>query len=303
MKNLITSLLLISAMFASGQNADTTYWKRGGRSALTFSQVSLTNWAAGGQNSAAINSNLSLFGVRTKGRGKWENSFEAGFGVIKQGENDLTKSDDIINFVTKYGYQINKESSKWYFSGILDFRTQFADGFDASDTVKISTFMAPGYLVIGTGIDYYPNNKFTFSLQPITGKFTFVQDQGLANAGAFGVDPAILAADGVTIVTPGKNSRAELGVFFKAQYVSDIFESRLELFTGYTENFGDIDVNWQNALVMNVTKVLSMNIFTQLIYDKDILIADEDGVLDDRVQFKSVIGAGLAYNFGDKKSK
>lgn len=297
-------MLSIGTSVAFSQNSsDTTYWKKGGKSSITFSQVSLTNWAAGGQNSTAINGNLSLFGNRTKGRGKWENSFEAGFGIIKQGQNNIRKSNDVINFVTKYGHKINKDNAKWFFSGLLDFRTQFADGFDESDTVKISAFMAPGYLVIGTGVDYYPNDKFTFTLQPVTGKFTFVQDQELADQGAYGVDKAVYAADGVTVVTPGENFRAELGIFFKASYVNEIFESRLELFSNYTKDFGVIDVNWQNALVMNVTKALSMNIFTQLIYDKDILIADEDGVLDSRIQFKSVIGAGLTYAFGDKRGK
>lgn len=306
MKKLLVTLFTIGSIASFGQNIDTTYWEQGGVGSLTFSQVSLTNWAAGGQNSAALNANFSIYANRTKGRGKWENAFEAGYGVIRQGSNDLRKSDDMLNLITKYGYQINNESNKWFFSALLDFRTQFADGFDASDTVKISGLMSPGYLVLGTGVDYYPSDKLSFSLQPVAGKFTFVQSQRLANAGAFGVDPAVFDADGVTIITPGKNSRAELGFFFRAKYVNEIFESRLELFSNYMEDFGNMDVNWQNSLVMNVTKFLSMNIFAQLLYDDDIKIGnddDGDGIEEfkPRVQFKSVIGAGLTYKFGAKK--
>lgn len=309
MKLKITVLLLFfsSALFA--QNAsDTTYWTIGGTSSLTFSQVSLTNWAAGGENSVAVNSNFGIFANRIKGRGKWENSMDLAYGLIKQGSAGFSKSDDLINLVTKYSYQIKNDNERWFFSGLMDFRTQFYEGLDGEGNF-ISDFMAPGYLTLGLGVSYDPNDKLSFSYIPLTGKFTFVSDQDLANAGAYGVDAAVFAADGVTIVTPGKKSRAEFGSFFRAKYKNDIFESKLELFTGYTENQGEIDVNWQNALVMQVTKAMSMNVYTQLLYDEDIEIGVDDndnGTIEDseikaRVQFKSVIGVGLTYRFGAQK--
>ena len=107
-----------------------------------------------------------------------------------------------------------------------------------------------------------------------------------------------------------KNSRAEFGSFFVAKYTTRDFESRLELFTSYIENFGNIDVNWQNSLVVPITKVLSSNFYTQLIYDDDIKIGvddDGDGTINTeaefkpRIQFKSVVGIGLSYRFGSKK--
>ncbi|WP_424963745.1 DUF3078 domain-containing protein [Ekhidna sp.] len=310
----ITALLvtLSTSLFAQNTTpADTSYWRNGGTGSITFSQVSLTNWAAGGQNSVAINSNLSLFANRVKGRGKWENSMDLAYGLIRQGDASFTKSDDLINIVTKYSYRMNRESGKWFFSALMDFKTQFYEGVDEEGNF-ISDFMAPGYLTIGLGVSYDPTDQLSFSYQPVTGKFTFVKDQELANQGAYGVDPAVFAADGTTVITPGKKSRAEFGSFFRAKYKNDIFESRLELFTSYIENFGTIDVNWQNALVMQLTKVLSMNAFAQLIYDKDIKIgADDngDGIIDestelkDRVQFKSVIGVGLTYKFGKQKTE
>lgn len=299
--------LLMASFLLVAQDQDTTYWKTGGQSTLTFSQVSLTNWAGGGQNSASINGAVSFYGIRTKGRGKWENYFDASYGLIKQGDTDFDKSDDKLNIITKYGYQIMDGNKKWYFSGILDFKTQFDEGLDPADeSILISDFMAPGYLVVGTGVDYFPQEKLSISYIPITGKFTFVTNQELADAGAYGVDGAVFADDGVTVLTPGKNSRAELGSFFRAVYKNDVFESRLELFTNYMEDFGNIDVNWQNALVVNFTKVLSTNFFTQLIYDDDVKIEVDDndnGVIDvgeskPRLQFKSVIGVGLTYKFG-----
>lgn len=313
MKLIITVLISFLSTVILAQtttNSDTTYWRIGGTSSLTFSQVSLTNWAAGGQNSVAINSNFSVFANRVKGRGKWENSMDLAYGLIKQGTAGFNKSDDLINLATKYSYKVNKDNGRWFYSALMDFRTQFYEGLD-EEGVFISDFMAPGYLTIGMGISYDPSDQLSFTYQPVTGKFTFVNNQELANQGAYGVDPAVYNADTTAIITPGKKRRAEFGSFFRAKYKNDIFESKLELFTSYLEDFGTIDVNWQNALVMQFTKVLSANVFTQLIYDKDIKIAADDngdgeiadGEIKDRVQFKSVLGVGLTYKFGKQKKQ
>lgn len=310
MKYIFTIALITVGLSAYSQASDTTYWRNGGFTSLTFSQVSLTNWAAGGQNSVAINGNLSLFANRRKGKGKWENSLDLAYGLIKQDQASFSKSNDLINLVTKYSYLINKDNAKWSYSALMDFRTQFYEGFDKEGKF-ISDFMAPGYLITSLGVSYDPNEKLSFTYQPITAKFTFVNDQQLANEGAYGVDGAVFAADGVSVITPGSKTRSEVGSFFRAKYKNDIFESRLELFTNYKRGLGSTDVNWQNALVLQLTKVLSANIFTHLIYDDDIFIeADDnnDGIIQDseiknRVQFKSVLGIGLTYQFGDKKKQ
>ncbi|XOV94412.1 MAG: DUF3078 domain-containing protein [Bacteroidota bacterium] len=281
---------------------DTSYWSAGGINSLSFSQVSLTNWAAGGLNSVSITGYTGYFADYAKGRQTWENSVDLAYGLIRQGDADFTKSDDKINFVTKYGHQINKSSYKFFFSGLLDFKTQFTNGFSAKEPDSvISRFMAPGYLVVGLGIDYKPNKVLSFNYVPATGKFTFVMDEGLAAAGAYGVDP-------------GSKARAELGSFLRIKYKDEMFknvkvDSRLELFTNYVENFGNIDVNWQNTIVFKVNGWLTTNLFTQLIYDDDIKIEvdkNNDGVVDavgPRVQFKNVFGLGITFTYGDKRKK
>lgn len=300
MRSLITLSLIITSFLAVAQN-DTTYWKMGGLGSITFSQVSLSNWAGGGQNSSAVNAKFIYSAIRTKDRSVWENRLDLGYGVIKQGSADLDKSDDKLSFYTKYDYRVKKDNSHWFIDGLADFKTQFDEGFEPdNESILISDFMAPGYLTVGTGVEYKANEKLNFTLNPLTGKFTFVQVQILADSGAFGVEPAVLDVNG-NVITPGKNARAEIGAFFRATYTTPIFESRLELFTNYTENFGNIDVNWQNTLVVNVTKIITMNLYTELIYDDDIKITDSNGENPKpRTQFKSVVGIGLAYRFGAK---
>ena len=265
---ILTMMLLASSMLKA-QDADTTYWTSGGFVALTFSNVTLSeSWAAGGAENVSVNAATGLFANYAKARTTWENSLDMGYGVINQDNQGFEKSDDKINLVTKYGYQIKNGNSKWYFSGLLDFRTQFAIGEDvvesstgADSTITISDFMAPGYLTVGLGIDYKPNKVLSFNYIPLTGKFTFVNNQALSDQGAYGVDP-------------GKQSRAELGSFLRIKYKDEVMknvnlESRLELFTNYVESFGTIDVNWQNTVVMKINKVLSANLFTHLLYDED----------------------------------
>lgn len=298
-KKTILFLALFLPCILSAQDADTTYWKVGGVSSLSFSQVSLTNWAAGGNNSVAFNSYFNIFANYQKERSIWENSLEMGYGLIKQADADFEKSDDKINLTTKYGRRLSPNNKKWYWSMNFNLRTQFANGFSESDqTTPISKFMAPGYLVIAAGLDYKPSKYFSMSYAPVTGKMTIVNDDALSNAGAFGV-------------TPGEKSRGEFGSYLTAQFKKDImenvnFESKLQLFSNYTENPENIDVNLETAILMKINKYLSASLINQLIYDEDIDIPtyDESGNVTDlgpKVQFKNIFGVGFSYKFGDKK--
>ncbi|MFT6867351.1 MAG: hypothetical protein ACJA08_002193 [Cyclobacteriaceae bacterium] len=298
---------LVGSFFANAQSTDSTSWSKGGFGSLTFSQVKLSNWASGGESSISINGTLNLFADYKNERTTWENSLDLGYGLVKQGNTGpLVKSDDKINLVSKYGYQIQKGNEKWLYSGLLDFRTQFAEGLavdpvtDKNDVV-ISKFMAPAYLTLGLGIDYKPSDAWSFNYIPLTGKFTFVTDQTLANAGAFGVPD-------------GNKARGEFGSYFRIKFKNDIvknvnLDSRLELFSNYVKEFPTVDVNWQNALVMKINKFMTANIYTQMIYDKDIRPTkdkNKNGILElseqkVQVQFKSVFGLGLSYSVGAKK--
>lgn len=296
----MATLLSLTVFGQEEAPADTSYWKRGGTSSITFSSVSLTNWAAGGENSIALNSYLGLFANYNRDRTSWENTMDLGYGLLKQGDAGFIKSDDKLSLTTKYGYRLNSSTDKagnWYYSTLIDFKSQFAEGVDEADSV-ISRFLAPGYLVLATGIEYKVGDVFSASLAPITGKFTFVTDDALSQVGAYGVDP-------------GSKSRSELGTFFRMRYVNEIltnvnYETRLELFTNY-EDLGTTDVNWENILLMKVNKYLSANFITQLLYDEDVKIGTDnnaDGIIDEespKVQFKTVFGVGLTYVFGDSR--
>ncbi len=287
-------ILAFGFITAKAENADTTkIWKKGAVAGLNLSQTSLTNWQGGGQNSLAVNAIFSGFTNYKKGRNVWDNTLDLAYGLLQQGKSDVIKSDDKIDFNSKYGRYAFKH---WYYTGLVNFKSQMAPGYNyPNDSVVISRFLAPAYILASIGLDYKPNDYFSMYISPITQKTTLVTDDKLNALGAFGVDT-------------GKTSRSEFGGYVRMQFAKDIFtnvnfKTKLELFSNYLNNPQNIDVNWECLLSMKVNKYISATVSTQLVYDDDIKIAvdsNNDGLADKngpRVQFKEVLGIGLSYKF------
>lgn len=286
MKKILLVLFLIPAIAYAQEEKDST-WIIGGNMNLNFSQVSLTNWAAGGNSSGTGVLMLNLSGNYKKDNVSWDNSADLRLGFLKEGDNDLRKSDDNIDINSKLGISANE---RWLYSLFLNFKSQFAEGYNYPDKENlISKFMAPGYLSMGLGMDYKVE-KMSLLLAPVSGKFTFVLDDDLADEGAFGVDP-------------GKKTRSELGASVKFNYKTDLvknvtFETNLDLFSNYLNNPENIDIDWKVLINMKVNDFLSANLVTQLIYDDDVKILDPDtGHSAPRTQFMEMFGAGLTFKF------
>ena len=276
-------------------------WKKGGSVSLNLSQTSLTNWSAGGQNSVAVNSLISLFAQLKTEKSLWENYLDVGYGTLKQGDaSNWWKTDDKLDFTSKYGLALKE---KLYLAALVNFKSQFFDGFDyPNDSVTISTFLAPAYLVGAVGLDYKPSENLTFFIAPLTSKLTIVADEVLANAGAFGVDPAELDNNG-EILKSGKQSRMEFGGYVRLFGQMELLEnigaqSKLDIFSNYLDNPLNLDINWETLIILKVNKYISGTINTHLIYDHDIKIADsETGETNPKVQFKEIVGFGLTLKF------
>lgn len=291
MKNLIVCLLMLGlfmpALAQEPTEKPAPQWTTGGNFGLNFTQVSLSNWAAGGENSLATNTFVNLFANYKKGKGAWDNTLNLAYGLLKQGETEVRKSDDKIDFASKYGYSAGK---KWYYSGLVSFKSQFTEGFKyPNDSVAISRFLAPGYILLSAGMDYKPSDNFSVYLSPLTGKITLVTDDVLSAQGAYGVEP-------------GDKSRSEFGGYFKMMLKHALMENidlatKLDLFSNYMDNPQNVDVNWEVMVVMKVNKYISANLSTHLIYDDDIMIKQDDGSAGPRTQFKEVFGVGLTYKF------
>lgn len=293
-------------------NLDTIIgWKKGGLVSVGFSQTSLSNWAAGGQSSFSLNGLVSIF-MNYKGKiAAWDNSLDLGYGILQQGlKNSPRKTDDKIDLTSKFGL---KAMPAWYYAGLLNFKTQMTPGYNyPNNYTAISDFLAPGYILGALGMDHKPNAWFGFFISPATTKITLVNNQKLANTGAFGVEPAIYDATGKEI-NQGKNMRSEFGGYlrillnkgdFKAVALKGLsINSRFDLFSNYLNNPENMDVNWEVILGMKVNQFISVNINTNLIYDHDIAIGiDQNGdeipdQFGPKTQFKEIIGVGLMVKF------
>ena len=287
MKTKLFILALLAPVFAMAQ--EETPWVHSGITGINFSQTSFTNWSEGGDNSVASNAYLNGSLNYKKDKISWTNDLNINYGQNNTKMTGWRKNIDNLNFASKFGQQMTE---KVYYAALLDFKTQMTDGYqynNAGDRTLISKFLTPAYLNVSVGLDYKPNDNLAFYFSPVAGKLTITADTLFSTR--YGVDP-------------GKMLRTQLGATFKASCNYDklmngkmTLKSALDLFTAYDDSFGNIDVNWDMLVGLNLSKFVTLTFQSTLKYDDDIKYIDEDGIHGARVQFKEILGLGLSYKF------
>ncbi|WP_297797671.1 DUF3078 domain-containing protein [uncultured Eudoraea sp.] len=286
-----------------------SFWTKENKLGFNINQVAFVNWNAGGENSISGIANLKFVRNYKFRYLKWNNELILGYGLNIQEDREPRKTQDIIRLTSTFSYR-RDTLSQWYYSVNTRFNTQFADGFNYPDRDNpISRFMAPGYLFFGGGPSFSPDGEdLNLYLSPTTLKATFVQDQTLANQGAFGVKRAIYDLDG-NIITEGEKKFIEFGILVTNTWEKEIAKNitmnhRLNLFTDYIRRFGNIDIDWELNFTFKVNDLFEANLGTHVIYDDDIrfdqVISDTGNIIDPgvpKIQFRQVLAIGLAYNF------
>jgi hypothetical protein len=263
-------------------------WKTGGLLRVTFSQGAQSNWSAGGDKSTlALASFFSGFAYYKKDKNAWDNTLDLAFGFLNTTSQGTRKSDDRIDILSKYGYDVGKN---WYISGLLNVRSQFAPGYaypkDGS-RVLTSDFLSPAYIILSAGMNYKPNDNFSFFISPATLRWTIVKNDSLASVGSFGVDS-------------GKNVKLEFGAYSTIAYTKKfsenaVYTGRLDLFSNYEHDPQNVDVNLTNLLAVKVTGILTMSLSFNLIYDNDVSTVKSDGSPGGAApQIQELFGLGLA---------
>jgi len=256
----------------------TSGWKHTVITGINLGQVALKNWSAGGENSVSGNFYLNGSLDYVKNKWYWDNLLGLEYGLTYSEQNGWRKNADKIALASKIGYQIN---TKWSYAFLVDFYTQFVKGYNYPNTDEyISTFMAPAYSNVALGINYKPDDKFSFFFSPITARMTFVLDDSLSYAKAFGMNE-------------DQKFRMETGAYFVGTAKLTVMEnveliSKLDMFTPYNDRFGNIDVNWETLINFKINKLLSANLSTTVrYYESEIK----------KVQFKEIFGLGFVYTF------
>ena len=301
-------MMLFASQMIFAQDAEPKNWNHGGFIGFNISQSHFSNWTAGGQDNV---NGLGTFKYNMnylKGKSKWDNTLDLalGYSYFDLDQKPL-KTDDRINFSSLYGYDVVKD--ELFITANLNFQSQFANGYDYKNdsTTRISGFLAPAYLTVGVGAQYVPTKWFSLNLAPASGRLTIVNDQRLADAGAFGVKAAHFDPVTGELLKHGSKFRMELGAQLIANVNYEIFKnvtfsSKLVVFYDYMqtrefnakgEKYGcRVDFDWDNALVMKVNSWLNCNVSARLVYDEDIAPIEGKSFL----QFKEVLSIGLSYN-------
>ncbi|MDO4224964.1 MAG: DUF3078 domain-containing protein [Bergeyella zoohelcum] len=295
----LLSILSVSAMAQDEPKVDSTKnWSIQGQNTLMLNQAAFANWVGGGANNvgwiAGANYNLTY----EKGKDLWENVVILGYGQTNTKGVGTRKTQDIINLSTNYGRKI---SDSWYVSGGASLLSQFAPGYDYSESSsvitnkskdgysKISNFMAPGYVSAGVGFTYRPNDNFTMTLRPANARWTFVLDKDLQYAGNYGLK------------NDGDSSLFQFGFLGTAMYKVQLMDNihltnTASVFSNYLDHPERLVLSYGGVLNMKVNKYISTVLTLDLLYDHNQIR---------RTQLKQTLGVGVAYNLsnGVKRSE
>lgn len=324
-KFLLTSVAVLSLSVAAQaqEAAPAPKWSIGGVGTLNFTNTSFGKyWQSGAIPSLAIAGRAVIDANYNSEATLFENRLILAYSTVRQGRlrdstgklNPFLKSDDQIDFTSKYGRKLRNKSLT--ITGLLNFRTQFAPGYRNNEDAlakrnMFSKSFAPAYLNLGIGLEYNKkveknNAKQEISLYytPLNSKMTYVSDTAFARN--------FMPKDYY-----GKHFRYELGSYLNVKYkrtfsaaiLNNItLQTQADFFLNYIENpKKNIDVNWTVQVGAQVNKYVILTFFTRLVYDDDtrfdIVRENAPAYKAPRTQFQNVLGVGLTYAIGAAAKK
>ncbi|MBR4755363.1 MAG: DUF3078 domain-containing protein [Bacteroidales bacterium] len=309
------------------------YWTDNLTTTFNFAQTSFTSWAAGGNNNYTLNSIIRGNANWAKNKKYWNNHLEMDYGFIYQQDKPIVqKNVDRLQLVSTWGYKVTE---KLNYTANFIYNSQLTNGWNyptpsvesgeeptakqwRDARVLRSGFMSPAYITLGLGIAWVPNKWLTVNMAPLTGSTTVVgserlrKNYGMARKSKFEdveLYPDEKDETGKYFIT-GKYYKpvtfafgAQMTTNIKFR-VNDKFDvnSNLILFSNYLKNPQNLRVNWDNTIIWRLNKYFSLTFITNLIYDDNVLIVEEDFPNGHKtVQLKEFMQFGFTYSFANKK--
>ena len=262
-------------------------WSIEGQNTLMLNQAAFSNWVGGGASNVGWLVGVNYNFTYQKDKDLWENNIILGYGRNNTQGLGNRKTQDNINISTNYGRAISKN---WYASAGASFLSQFDKGYvdgNNPSAAKISSFMAPGYLNIGAGFTYKPNEDFTLTLRPANARMTFVLDKDLQYKGNYGLK------------NDGDSMLFQFGFYADASYKVKLMENihltnKAWLFSNYLDHPERIAMGYSGILNLKINKYISSNITLDLVYDHNQIR---------KTQLKQTLGLGFAYNISNGVKK
>ena len=97
----------------------------------------------------------------------------------------------------------------------------------------------------------------------------------------------------ITLFTPYQGRGHELSTYVEGSKIADTYFK----YSNRNRSFGYFDVDWDVALGYQFLKCLQVTLQTNLKYYPGTLIANKEGEVSERCQFKGMIGLGVGYAF------
>ena len=306
------------------------YWTNSLKTNVSLGQTSLTNWAAGGDNTVSLAAFVDANANYKKNEMFWNNRLQLDYGFLYASSKPIIqKNTDRIYLESKWGYK-TETMKNFYFSANYDFKSQFAPGYEyktpsveglenlpMKDKVQawmdarkpLSGILSPAYTNLALGIDWAPAKWLSVNFAPLTGGFVIVEDVRFRQSYSM---PLRKEWEGITEGVPAdgsqlRSARFEFGAQLKVDAkvnVNDNFSysTQVVLFSNYLDKPQNMRVNWDNRIDWKLAKYFSFTVTTNLIYDDKVMIfSEKDGKTHQRIQFKESVAFGFTYTIASKK--
>ena len=269
---------------------DVRNWLHVFQSSLHFTQAYISaNWYQGGQNNLNILGDVKWdFNLNQDKHPNWlfNNSLAYKLGVATApGDSirDYMINEDNFLFTSQLGYKAVKH---WYYSAMLQFKTQFLNNYKSNTEEMTAAFLSPGELNLGLGMTYDHKTAdgiraITVAIAPLSYNMKICRNIVDLDPTAFGID-----AGHHTKHSFGSNIEAKLNWKLHPNVQ---WQSRFYVFTDYNYVQGD----WENTFDFTITKHINTQIYTHLRYDKSRPRHDDWKYW----QFKEILSFGITYRF------
>lgn len=274
LKSALILLLVSCSILAQEKDSTLNKWIPSAVVGFNISQLALSNWSQGGENSLTwtLTGDLSY---NYKGEDfEFKNNLKLAYGRTKLGSEEYKTNNNDFYLESVISKNVGWAVSP-YFSNTV--RTSITVGYDYNTTPKteIVNFFDPGYVTQSLGFYYEPNKKFNTRLGlAIEEVFTrnntqYADDLTTANIEKTKVDA------GLESVTSVEQEIAE----------NLLLKSKLRLFTRF--NSIDVwDVRWDNTIVAKINDFMNVNFTFLLVYQEDQSL---------KVQIKQGLQIGFLY--------
>ena len=277
--------LLLSGLFLSGTTWATETWERRMDLNLTLTQNSYSdNWAGGEAGNVSWVANVnSGFERKLSEKIDFKTTIKLAFGQT-HGQNQETKkwtkpvkSTDLIDIEALARYTMKTWVDPYF---ALRFESQFMD----ASYPQLKRYINPKKITESGGISrqFYKTEKneilsrLGLALRQIITEDIVVEDSTKTEINSTN-DGGIESVTDVKLTLSDKISYTSKLSLYKALFYSKSDE----------ENYWkEVDVNWENIISVSIAKYVTVLLYTQLLYDKEI---------DKKGRFKETLSLGLTY--------